>query len=170
MPCSLVTIWSSGPLNVSPLSPVPVPRRSIVLSPMALPRLLGYANYCLSCTPPCARQPWCIVTISVLFTCPPILFSTSAPSMWRLIFILSESVLHLVMFVFFMSQRHLSSPTYSPKACLPLFSQSFVPASTFGHPKFRLRGRVSRLIVPLVIVPGAWALVSLYGRSLVFTP
>jgi len=94
----------------------------------------GYANSCLSCTLLCARQPWCTATTSVLSICPPIPFSISAPNMWRSIFISFGSVLHLVMCVFFMSRRHLSSPTSSPRGCLHPSSRSLGPVLMFGHP------------------------------------
>lgn len=68
------------------------------------------------------------------------LFSISAPNMWRLIYTLFGSALHLVMFVSSMSQQHLSLPTYSPRGCLRQSSRRSGPVSTSARPTLRLRG------------------------------
>jgi hypothetical protein len=105
-----------------------------------LQRLLGCANCCLSCAPLCARQLWCIVITSTPSTCLRTLFSISAPNMWRLIYTLFGSALHLVIFVSSMSQQHLSLPTYSPRGCLRQSSRRSGLVSTSTWPTLWLRG------------------------------
>jgi len=117
--------WSSKRQNiVSHSNAVLGFRLSNELLPTPLLNPPGYANFCLSCTLLCPRQPWCTLTTSSLPTCLQIPFSICSPSMWRSISISCRSVLHLVMCVSFMSQ-HLSSPTFSPKGCLRQSSRNF---------------------------------------------
>jgi len=127
MQCSLVTIWCHSLPSVRIPSLVLVQRPNIELLPMLLLKPPGYANFCLSCTLLCARQPWCIVITSALSTCLPILFSISGPNILRLTFTSSGSVLHLVMFEFYMCQRLLSSLTSSPRGCLLRSSRNLGP-------------------------------------------
>jgi hypothetical protein len=77
-----------------------------------------------------SRPLWSTATTSTPSTSPPTPFSTSAPSMLRLIFTLSTSALPSGMFVSFTFRRLLSSPTSSPRGCPPRCSQSFGPVST----------------------------------------
>jgi hypothetical protein len=74
-----------------------------------------------------ATPPWFTVTTSVLPTCPPTLFNTSAPNMWRLTFILFVSVWLLVIFVFFTFRHHHSMLISSPRGYLPRSSRSSGP-------------------------------------------
>jgi hypothetical protein len=57
-------------------------------------------------------------------------FSTSAPSMLRLIFTLSASTLSSRIFMSSTSRRLHSLPTSSPRGCPPWCSRSFDPVST----------------------------------------
>jgi hypothetical protein len=65
-------------------------------------------------------------------------------SMSRLISTSSVSALPLVMFVSFMSRRHLSLLTSSPRGCPLLSSSNFAPASTSAPSTFRLWGVLDR--------------------------
>uniref|UniRef100_A0A0A9FEV9 Uncharacterized protein n=1 Tax=Arundo donax TaxID=35708 RepID=A0A0A9FEV9_ARUDO len=77
----------------------------------------GCANFFVSSTPHPARLPWFIATTSAPSTCHPTRFSTNALNTLRLIFILFESVSHLVLSAFFTCRRRPSMPTSSPRVC-----------------------------------------------------
>ena len=154
MRCSLVIIWCPSLPSIRIQSPVPVQRPNIELLPMLLQKPLGYANFCLSCTLPCTRQPWCIVITSALSTCLPILFSISGQNTLRSTFTSSGSMLLLVIFVFSTCRRLLSSPTSSPKGCLPRSSLNFGPVLMFGVPMIRLRGMLDRVLILYGLEPG----------------
>jgi hypothetical protein len=79
---------------------------------------------------PCHGPLWSTATTSVPSTSPPTPFSTTTPSMLRLIFTLSASVLLSGTFVFSTSRRLLSSPTSSPRGYPTQCSRSFGPVST----------------------------------------
>jgi hypothetical protein len=83
---------------------------------------------------------------AVLSTCPLTQFSISAQSISRLISTSFASVLPLVMFVFFMSQRRLSLQTSSPRSCPLLSSPSSAPVLTSAPSTFRLREGVRQPI------------------------
>jgi hypothetical protein len=107
--------------------------KSINLKSFKFLRKTGCYIGCVSCSTsfrPCRLGAHLsTATISVSCTYPPTSFSINAPSMWRLIFILSERRLPSVKSASFMSRRHRSSPTSSrrdsPTQCL----MSFDPVS-----------------------------------------
>jgi hypothetical protein len=76
---------------------------SIAPLPTAWLRPLGYVSCSMISRPHRLGAPLPTMTISVLHTYPPTLFSINAPSMWRLIFILSERRLSSVKSVSSMS-------------------------------------------------------------------
>jgi hypothetical protein len=76
---------------------------------------------------PCHGPLWSTAITSVPSTSPPTPFSTSAPSILRLIFTLSASVLLLETFVSSTSRRLLNSSSSSPMGCPPQCSRSFDP-------------------------------------------
>jgi hypothetical protein len=92
------------------------------------------------------RPHWYIVTTLVLFICPPILFSISVLSMWKLIFTSSEKRLHSVLFACYMSQRLPSLPASSPKAYRKQFSLNFGPVLMFAPRTLTLPGGVRKCI------------------------
>jgi hypothetical protein len=95
-------------------------------------------------TPP-SRAHLSTATISAPCTYPPTSFSINAPSMWRLIFILSERMLSSVKSASSMSQRHRSSPTSSRRDSPPRCLMSFGPVSTSAVVELWLRGGVRGL-------------------------
>jgi hypothetical protein len=125
--CSWATISSPGPRSVRTSSPNRALRQSTTPWPMVWQRRVGFDSCLWSCIAPCRGPLWSTVTTSAPSTSPPTPFSTSAPSMLRLIFTLSVRALPLGTFVFSMSRRLLRSSTSSPRGCPP---QSFGPVST----------------------------------------
>jgi hypothetical protein len=75
-------------------------RRSTVPWPTTWQRRVGFVSCLWSCTTPYDGSLWSTATTSALSTSPPTPFSTSAPSMLRLIFTLSASALQSGTFVF----------------------------------------------------------------------
>jgi hypothetical protein len=132
MRCSWGTTWFPGRPSSRPLSPAPALRPSIVPLPMAWLRPLG----CISCSTSSRLHRLgahsSTATISASCTYPPTSFNINAPSMWRLIFILSERRLSSVKSASSMSRRHRSSPTSSRSDSLPRCLMSFGPVSTYA--------------------------------------
>jgi hypothetical protein len=104
MRCSWGTTWFPGQPSGRPSSPVPALRPSIVPLPTVWLRPLGCVSCSTSSRPCCLGTHLSTVTISVSCTYPPTLFNINAPSMWRLIFILSEGRLPSVKTVSSMSR------------------------------------------------------------------
>ena len=96
---------------------------------------------------PLQSPHWSTVTTSVLFICPPILFSISAPSMWKLIFTSSVTRSPSVLFACYMSRRLPSTPTSSPKAYHQQSSLNFGPVLPFAPRTLTLRGGVRNCIL-----------------------
>jgi hypothetical protein len=111
--CSWGTTWFPGWPSGRLSSPAPALRPSIVPLPTAWLRPLGCVSYSTSFRPRRLGAHLSTVTISASCTYPPTPFSINAPSMWRLIFILSERRLPSVKFASSMSRRHRSSLTSS---------------------------------------------------------
>jgi hypothetical protein len=126
----LGTTWFLGRPSGRPSSPAPALRLSMVLLPTAWLRPLGCVNCSTSFRPRCLGAHLSTVIISALCTYASTLFSINAPSMWRLIIILSERRLPSVKSASSTSRRYRSSPTSSrrdsPTRCL----MSFGPGST----------------------------------------
>jgi hypothetical protein len=99
---SSATTWSPGlpSARIRFLALVLKPNTALLLMPLL--RQLGFDNSWLNCMLLCRRRPWYTVTTSVLSTCPPTPFSTSAPNMWRSTFISSRNMLLLAMSVSYM--------------------------------------------------------------------
>jgi hypothetical protein len=130
MRCSWGTTWYPGRPSGRSSSPAPALRPSIASLPMAWLRPLGYVNCSTSSRPHCLGAHLSTMTISALCTYPPISFSINTPSMWRLIFILTEKRSPSVKSTSSMSRRHRSSPTSSRRDSPPRFLMSFSPVST----------------------------------------
>jgi hypothetical protein len=130
MRCCWGTTWFPGWPSGRPSSPDPALRPIIVPLPTAWLRSLG----CVSCStgsrPHRLGAHLSTVTISALCTYPPTPFNINAPSMWRLIFILSKRRLSSVKSASSMSRRHHSSPTSSRRDSPPQCLMSFGPVST----------------------------------------
>jgi hypothetical protein len=109
----LCTTWFPGRPSGRPSSSAPALRPSIMPLPMAWLRPLGYVSCSMSFRPRCLSAHLSTVTISAQCTYPPTPFSINAPSMWRLLFILSERRLPSVKSASSMYRRHRSSPTSS---------------------------------------------------------
>jgi hypothetical protein len=89
----LGTIWFPGRPSGRPSCPAPALRPSIVLLPTVWLRPLGCVS-CSTSSKPCRLGAHLsTATISTSCTYPPTPFSINAPSMWKLIFILSERML-----------------------------------------------------------------------------
>jgi hypothetical protein len=86
----LGTIWFPGRPSGRPSCPAPALRPSIVLLPTAWLRPLGCVSCSTSSRPCRLGAHLSTATISTSCTYPPTPFSINAPSMWKLIFILSE--------------------------------------------------------------------------------
>jgi hypothetical protein len=130
MRCSWETTWFHGWSSSRPSSPAPALRPNIAPLPMAWLRPLGYVSSFMSSRPRRLGAHLSTTTISALCTYPPTLFSINGPSMWRLIFILSERRLPSVKSASSMSRRHRSSPTSSQKDSPPQCLMSFGSVST----------------------------------------
>ena len=89
-----------------------------------------------------APLPKTTYTVTVLSTCPPTPFSTSAPNMWRPTFISFGNMLLLAMSVSYMYGRLHSMLTSSLRVCRLRCSLIFGPASTFAQRTYRLWGDV----------------------------
>jgi hypothetical protein len=113
MQCSYGTTWFPGRPSGIPSSSAPALRLSIMPLPMAWLRPLGCVSCSMSSRPRCLSAHLSTMTISAQCTYPPTLFSINTPSMWRLIFILSERRLPSVKSASSMSRRHRSSLTSS---------------------------------------------------------
>jgi hypothetical protein len=111
-------------------SPVVALWPSIVSLPTAWLRPLGCVSCSTSSRPRCLGAHLSTTIISVPCTYPPTPFSINAPSMWRLIFILSERRLPSVRSTSSMSRRHRSSSTSSRRDSPPRCLMSFGPVST----------------------------------------
>jgi hypothetical protein len=90
MQCSWGTTWCPGRPRGRPSSPAPVQRLSITPSPTVWLRPLGFVSCSMSPRPHRLGAHLSTTTISMPCTYPPTPFSINAPSIWRLIFILSE--------------------------------------------------------------------------------
>jgi hypothetical protein len=90
MRCSWGTTWFPDRSSGRPSYPAPALRPSIVSLPTAWLRPLGYVSCSTSSRPRRLGAHLSTVTISAPCTSPLTPFSINAPSMWRLIFILSE--------------------------------------------------------------------------------
>jgi hypothetical protein len=130
MRCSWGTTWYPGRPSGKPSSPATALRLSIASLPTAWLRPLGWLSYATSSRPHCLDTLLSTATISVSCTYPPTPFSINAPSMWRLIFILSERMLPSVKSTSSMSRRHRSSPTSSRRDSPPRCLMSFGALST----------------------------------------
>jgi hypothetical protein len=122
----LGTIWFPGRSSGRSSSPSPALRPSIVPLPTAWLRPLGCVSCSTSSRPCLLDAHLSTATISASCTYPPTPFSINTPSMWRLIFILSERRLPSVKSASSMSRRHHSSPTSSRRdspRCLMSFGQ-----------------------------------------------
>jgi hypothetical protein len=130
MLCSQVTTSSPGPQSVRTSSPIRALRRSTVSWLTVWQRRVGFVSCLWSCTTPCHGPLWSTATTSTPSTSRPTPFSTSIPSMLRLIFTLSASALPSGTFMSSTSRRLLSLSTSSPRGCPPQCSRSFGPVST----------------------------------------
>jgi hypothetical protein len=128
--CSWGTTWYPGRPSGRPSSPAPALRPSIVPLPTAWLRPLSYVSCSASSRPRRLGAPLSTATISASCTYPPTPFNINAPSMWRLIFILSERRLSSVKSASSMSRRHRSSPTSSRRDSPPRCLMSFGSVST----------------------------------------
>ena len=124
---SWVIVSSPGLLSVSKQYPALALRLSTGLLPTPSRKLPGCASYYRNSMHHCVAPPWFTVTTSVLSTCPPTLFSTSTPNMWRLTFILFVSVWLWVTFAFFTFRHHHIMLISSPRGYLPRSSRSSGP-------------------------------------------
>jgi hypothetical protein len=138
--CSWATTLSPGLQSVRTSSPVRALRRSTASWPTVCQSLAGFVSCFWSCIAPCRRPLWSIVITSASSTSQPTLSSTSAPSMLRSIFTLSESALPSETFMSSTSQGLLSLPTSSQRGCPLQCSQSFDPISNLQWLEFRLWG------------------------------
>jgi hypothetical protein len=129
--CSYRTTWFPGRSSDIPSSPAPALRPSIVSLPTAWLRPLGCVSCSTSSRPRCLGTHLSTVIISTSCTYPPTPFSINAPSIWRLIFILSERRLPSVKSASSMSRRHRSSSTSSRRDSPPRCLMSFGLVSTF---------------------------------------
>jgi hypothetical protein len=111
---------SLGPPSARTRSRAPVPKLSTALLPMQLLKYPGYVSCGQSSMFLSPRPHWYIVTTSALFICPPILFSISVPSMWKLIFTSSEKRLPSMLFACYMSRRLPSLQTSSLRLAFTL--------------------------------------------------
>jgi hypothetical protein len=91
--CSWATTSSPGPRCVRTSSPIQELRRSTTPWPTAWQRHVGFDSCLWSCIAPCHRTLLSTATTSAPSTSAPTPFSTSAPSILRLIFNLSASAL-----------------------------------------------------------------------------
>jgi hypothetical protein len=128
--CSWGTAWFPSRPSGRASSPAPALRPSIVPLPMPWLRPPGYVSCSMSSRRHRLGAHLSTMTISASCTYPPTPFSINAPSMWRLIFILSERRLSSVMSASSRSQRHRSSPTSSRRGSLPRCLMSFGLVST----------------------------------------
>jgi hypothetical protein len=122
--------WCPGQPNGRLSSPVLARRLSTVLSPTVWLRPLGCGSYSMSSRACLLGATLSVVIISALCTSPPTPFNINAPSMWRLISILSERRSPSVKSVSSMSRRHHSSWIYSRRVFPPQCSMSLHPVST----------------------------------------
>jgi hypothetical protein len=125
MQCSWGTTWFPSWPSGRPSSPTPALRLSIVSLPTVWLRPLGYVSCSMSSRPRHLSAYLSTATISAPCTYPPTPFNINAPSLWRLIFILSERRLPSVKSASSTFRRHHSSPTSlrrdSPPQCLMSF-------------------------------------------------
>jgi hypothetical protein len=122
--------WFPGRPSGRLSSPAPPLRPIIVPLPMAWLKPLGCINCSTSSRPHHLSAHLSTATISASYTYPPTPFNINAPSMWRLIFILSERRLPSVKSTSSMSRRHRSSPTSSRRDSPPRCLMSFGSVST----------------------------------------
>jgi len=127
MLCSSVITLSPGPPRVRTSSLDQVLKPSIVQWLMVLLRPFGCASSCRSFMPLFAVPQWYTATTSVQSTCPPTLFSISAPNTSRLTSTSFKSELLVVTYVSCMCQIRLNTQTSSPKAFLLQCSRSSGP-------------------------------------------
>jgi hypothetical protein len=130
MQCSWGTTWFPDRPSGRPSSPTPALRPSIMPLPTAWLRPLGCVSCSTSSRPHRLGAHLSTATISAPCTYPPTSFSINAPSMWRLIFILSKRTLPSIKSTSSMSRRHRSSPTSSRRGSPPRCLISFGPVST----------------------------------------
>jgi hypothetical protein len=124
------TTWFPGRPSGRPSSLAPTLRPSTVPLLMTWLRPLGCVSCSTSSRPHRLGAHLSNATISAPCTYPPTSFSINTPSIWRLIFILSERRLSSVKSVSSMSRRHRSSPTSSRRDSPPRCLMSFGPIST----------------------------------------
>jgi hypothetical protein len=140
MRCSWGTIWFPSRPSGRPLPPAPALRLSTVSLPMAWLRPICCVSCSTSSRPHRLGAHLSTAIISALCTYPLTMFSINAPSMWRLIFILSERRLSLVKFVSSMSRWHHNSSTSSWRDSPPRCLMSFGPVSIPAVAELWLRG------------------------------
>jgi hypothetical protein len=125
MQCSWGTTWFPSRPSGRPSSPTPARRLSIVSLPTVWLRPLGCVSCSMSSRPRHLSAHLSTAIISAPCTYPPTPFNINAPSLWRLIFILSERRLPSVKSASSTFRRHRSSPTSlrrdSPPRCLMSF-------------------------------------------------
>jgi hypothetical protein len=123
--------WFPGRPSSRPSSPAPALRPSIVPLSTAWLKPLGCISCSTSSRPRRLGTHLSTVTISASCTYPPTSFNINTPSMWRLIFILSERRLPSIKSVSSMSRQHRSSPTSSQRDSPPRCLMSFGRVSTY---------------------------------------
>jgi hypothetical protein len=138
--CSWVTTSSPSSQSIRTSSLARALRRSTTSWPTAWQRHDGFVSCLWSCIAPCRGPLWSTVITSVPSTYPPTPFSTSAPSILRLISTLSASALPSGTFVSSTFRRLLSPLTSSARGYHPRCSQSFGQISTSVVARVLTRG------------------------------
>jgi hypothetical protein len=138
--CSWVTTSSPSSQSIRTSSLARALRRSTTSWSTAWQRHAGFVSCLWSYIAPCRGPLWSTVITSVPSTYPLTQFSTSTPSMLRLISTLSASALPLGTFMSSTFRRLLSSLTSSTRGYHPRCSQSFDQISTSVVARVSTRG------------------------------